>query len=409
MTLSLTHHRPWIVLSGLFLIYMASNGITLHTLPLLYPELIDSFGWRASEVTLPATVFFLVGAVTSPPAGWLLDRYSPRRIIMTGASLLSLALIGISQVQTLWQLVCVYALLGVGLSLCGLVSNMVVLTGWFERQRGRATGILLMASSLGGVLFPLAVGASLEQNGWRTTMLGVGLATGGLMLASASSLLRDSPNRTPNHTPSDIPSSPPGAFIGSLGDALRQLNFYKILFLTGSLWFVIIALTQHQSIYLTQEVGVLKTRLPTVFSVFFAFSVVGKLGFGILSEYFRVNRVMAASNMTLAISLIVLARLTADHEVLLYLYAAIAGVGFSGAFTCVQVLVAHFYRGPTYGRILAVVVLIDTLCGALGTRIVAVLREWQGDYQSGLIGLMTLTVVAGFMVLTLRDDTARAV
>ena len=88
MPLSLTHHRPWIVLSGLFLIYMASNGITLHTLPLLYPELIDSFGWRASEVTLPATVFFLVGAVTSPPAGWLLDRYSPRRIIMTGASLL---------------------------------------------------------------------------------------------------------------------------------------------------------------------------------------------------------------------------------------------------------------------------------------------------------------------------------
>ena len=47
--------RKWSVLSGLFLVYMASNGITLHTLPLLYPELIETFGWRASEVTLPAT------------------------------------------------------------------------------------------------------------------------------------------------------------------------------------------------------------------------------------------------------------------------------------------------------------------------------------------------------------------
>ena len=43
--------RKWSVLSGLFLVYMASNGITLHTLPLLYPELIETFGWRASEVT----------------------------------------------------------------------------------------------------------------------------------------------------------------------------------------------------------------------------------------------------------------------------------------------------------------------------------------------------------------------
>ena len=40
--------RKWSVLSGLFLVYMASNGVTLHTLPLLYPELIETFGWRAS-------------------------------------------------------------------------------------------------------------------------------------------------------------------------------------------------------------------------------------------------------------------------------------------------------------------------------------------------------------------------
>ena len=54
--------KKWSVLSGLFLVYMASNGITLHTLPILYPELMEEFGWRESEVTLPATVFFIVGA-----------------------------------------------------------------------------------------------------------------------------------------------------------------------------------------------------------------------------------------------------------------------------------------------------------------------------------------------------------
>ena len=150
--------RKWSVLSGLFLVYMASNGITLHTLPLLYPELIETFGWRASEVTLPATVFFVVGALTSPPAGWLLDRYSSRLIIALGGLLLCIGLVAYGMTQTLWQLVAVYALLGLALSLCGLVSNMVMLTSWFSSGRGRATGILLMASSLGGALFPFIVG-----------------------------------------------------------------------------------------------------------------------------------------------------------------------------------------------------------------------------------------------------------
>ena len=90
MTGATPQHQRCIVLIGLFLAYIASNGITLHALPLLYPELMDSFGWQASEVTLPASVFCVIGAVTSPPAGWLLDRYSSRAIIATGSALLTL-------------------------------------------------------------------------------------------------------------------------------------------------------------------------------------------------------------------------------------------------------------------------------------------------------------------------------
>ena len=57
----------------------------------------------------------------------------------------------------------------------------------------------------------------------------------------------------------------------------------------------------------------------------------GKLGFGILSEHFDVNRVVAASNLTLASALILLTQVTVDHQGMLFAYAAIAGIGFSGA------------------------------------------------------------------------------
>ena len=390
-------HRRWIVLGGLFLVYMASNGVTLHTLPLLYPELMDSFGWQATEVTLPATVFFVIGAVTSPPAGWLLDRYSSRVIIAIGSMLLTAGLLAYSATNTLWQLVAVYALLGLALSLCGLVSNMVMLTGWFDSGRGRATGILLMASSLGGALFPLAVGSGIEQLGWRQTVLLTGVGVGSMMLGSAWLLLRDGRRVMPNSPPPALSSDPEQRVI----PRLLTRRFATIVFATGSLWFIIIALTQHQSIHLARDVGLARSSLPSVFSLFFGCSVVGKFCFGLLSDRFDLHRVMASAILMLAIALIALSQMTATASTLLYGYAVLAGLGFSGAFTCIQILIAAHYSGPLYGRILATIVLIDTLCGALGTQTIARVREWQGDYTSAFIGMAALAALSALLVLSL--------
>ena len=70
----------------------------------------------------------------------------------------------------------------------------------------------------------------------------------------------------------------------------------------------------------------------------------------------------------LAIALIALSQITASATASLYGYAVLAGFGFSGAFTCIQILIAEHYSGPLYGRTLATIILIDTLCGALGTQ-----------------------------------------
>ena len=402
MTGATPQHQRWIVLSGLFLVYMASNGVTLHTLPLLYPELMDSFGWQATEVTLPATVFFVIGAITSPPAGWLLDRYSSRVIIAIGSMLLTLGLLAYSATNSLWQLVAVYALLGLALSLCGLVSNMVMLTGWFDSGRGRATGILLMASSLGGALFPLAVGAGIEELGWRQTVLLTGVGVGSMMLGSVWLLLRDGRRLMPD-SPSPGPSSDREQRVIPL---ILTRRFAAIVFATGSLWFIIIALTQHQSIHLARDVGLARSSLPSVFSLFFGCSMVGKFCFGLLSDRFDLHRVMASAILMLAIALLALSQMTASATALLYGYAVLAGLGFSGAFTCIQILIAAHYSGPLYGRILATIVLIDTLCGALGTQTIARVREWQGDYSSAFIGMAMLAALSAIVVLSLTRVTA---
>ena len=390
--------RRWVVLGGLFMIYMASNGITMHTLPLLYPELIETFGWSATQVTLPATILFVIGAFTSPPAGWLLDRFSPRIIILSGSIIMGVALIFYAQITALWQLVVIYGLLGAGLSLCGLVSNMVVLSRWFSTTRGRATGILLMASSLGGTVFPLLVGQGLLAWGWRDTVTIVALATGATMIFCVLIFVRDHPSQILQSSNQKVELSE----FSSVWPILLQSKFFRIAFATGALWFVIIALTQHQSIYLARDLGLSRENLPKVFSVFFACSVIGKFGFGFLSDYFDKRLVMAASIIILGTALAILSNINVHAPIFLYSYAVLAGIGFSGAFTCIQLLIAAYYVGPGYGRILACLVLIDTLCGALGTRVVGMLRESMGSYHIPLIGMTLLCLIAAITIATLK-------
>ena len=74
----------WWVLVGLFLIYAASNGILLNTMPRIFPNLATEFGWTNEQVTRPANMFFALVAFLNPVAGWLLDRYSIRRLMLIG-------------------------------------------------------------------------------------------------------------------------------------------------------------------------------------------------------------------------------------------------------------------------------------------------------------------------------------
>ena len=409
----------WYVLAGLFLIYMASNGIALHTLPILYPVLMDNFGWSAAEVTLPATVFFVVGALTSLPAGWLLDRYSPRAIILIGVVGLTLCLFAYASVTQLWQLLLIYAGLGTALSMCGLVSNMVILGHWFDALRGRAAGILLMASSLGGALFPLLVGKGLLEWGWRDTLLAVAGCTGLVMFLATIILIRSRPSagaqpeqagagdeKNDEPPPSE---SQPALLFPELKLAVQSRNFYLIAFATAALWFVIISLVQHQSIYLAKDMALPRSTLPLIFSAFFGCSVIGKLGFGFLSDRFNKRYVMMGSVVCLAFGLLLLRFIDVNNTTMLFSYAVIAGIGFSGAFTCIQLLIADHYMGPAYGRMLAIMVLMDTLAGALGNRLTGLIREAQGSYGPALDGLVILCVLSVVAIASLRPTVAKGV
>ena len=400
-------YRRWFVLAGLMLIYAASSGIIVHTLPLLYPPLIKEFGWSITQMTLPATVFSIFGAITSPPAGALFDRFSVRRIMLVGTTGIILSLMCFSFISSLWHLVVVYLVFGLALSLCGLTASMVILTKWFYGKRGIATGLLLMSSSVGGAIFPLILGSGIETLGWRNAVTLVSVIAACMTLPAIIFLILDKPQNTDLRIKVKSTDQTPGPVLKgpTLRATIKTPTFYLVLIATGTIWFTGIALTQHQSLHLVTDVGIDSTLLPMVFSAFFGCSVIGKFSFGWLGDHLNKELSMIASISLLTVGLLIIRSLNADDVTMLFAYAVIGGIGFSGAFTTIQLLIAEHYAGDSYGKILALIVMIDSLAGGVGTRVMASMRDASNSYTSGwdlLIALCLVSIVSTFLIKQLN-------
>ena len=139
---------------------------------------------------------------------------------------------------------------------------------------------------------------------------------------------------------------------------------------------------------------------------FFAFSVAGKFCFGWLSDRLDKGLTLILSVAVLSAGLVILRFVGGDDYAVIFTYAAVAGIGFSGAFTVIQLWIASFYAGPSYGRILAVMTLFDTLAGALGTRIVGTMRTSFDSYVPAIDMMIMLCIAAMLCVAFIRREAA---
>ena len=393
----------WWVLGGVFTMYAVSNGISNFTLPLLYPSLMDEFGWNQAEVTRPAAIKFIFAAGYNLAVGFLLDRYSPRPIMAAGAIIMLTGVVAMIFMTELWHFTGVYLMIAFGLSMCGLIPVMVTVSRWFVKYRGRAVGILLMASSFGGAVLPLIIKGQLVDGAWRTALA---------ILAVIGLIGMFLPVFWPVRTrPADIGETPDGlgnsaesaakepvqlgiAGGASLAEAARLPMFYLLLVATAILWFNITGVVQHQAIYLKGDQGLDGGTLAEVVSLFFWCSIFGKFIFGWLSDHFAKANIMLWAILNLTVGLLILRFVEGAGMKMIYLYAVVYGIGFSGSFTMIQLMIAELFSGPTYGRILGIYVAVDGLAAAAGIAVLGQIRVAAGSYLPAIDLMIGMAIAA---------------
>src|SRR6266446_10606235 len=99
----------WVVVAVVFV--TMGVGINARTaFSLLFPPILDEFGWERGVIAGAFSFGFLVSAGLSPSLGRLMDRRGPRVVIELGVLLIGLGMLLATVVTQPWHL---YATLGV--------------------------------------------------------------------------------------------------------------------------------------------------------------------------------------------------------------------------------------------------------------------------------------------------------
>jgi len=155
------------VLVACFALNMFGRGVGDTYAVFLLP-LEREFGWSRSELTGVYSIYLLVNGFTAPLVGLAFDRLGPRWVFGAGVACLGAGLYFAGGLSSLWQFyLFIGALVGIGVSLNGMVPGSALLARWYRARLSTAIGIAFSAVGVGTLVFVPLAQYLVSEHGWR--------------------------------------------------------------------------------------------------------------------------------------------------------------------------------------------------------------------------------------------------
>ena len=394
-----------------FVVLFSIVGLALYGLPLYYDFFVRDFGWSRTQVTSGnALSKLVVGPLFGFVAGWLVDRFGPRRLMFAGILMAGVALIGLGRMTALWMFYLFYLLNALGYVCGGPLPNQVLLSRWFEAARGRAMGFAYLGIGVGGALVPLVSASLVAAFGWRIALQVLGLLIIVLALPFAYAV-RESPGvedarlkgsrsdeRAPARSDDHVVARrlQPG---GSIVAILRTQVFY--LLALGSMCSIaaVGGANQHLKLYLSLDRGYSQGEAARIISLVLAISIAGRLLMGWLADRMAKKHVMLLIYLLVAVSIPLLFLATSGTA--MYAFAVVFGLGLGGEYLIIPLIAAELFGVSVLGRLLGVVLTADGVAEAVSPMLVGYLRDVSGSYRIGFFWLIVVALAGAAAVAAL--------
>jgi sugar phosphate permease len=373
-----------------FLALFSIVGLVLYGLPLFYDFMFKELGWSRTLITSGnALSKIVVGPLFGFIAGWIIDRFGPRRLMMIGILMTGIALMGLSVVSTVTFFYFFYLLNALGYVCGGPLPNQVLLSRWFDKARGKAMGFAYLGIGIAGALVPWIVMHIEKRYGWHVALQTLGLMVIVISLPMAY-FVKESPENV--EIKKDTTQVP-------IKWIFREPAFY--LLAIGSMCSIgaVGGTMQNLKLYLTLDQHYTQADFAGVASKVLIFSIVGRLLMGWLADIFPKKYVMLLIYMIVAMSIPFL--FYANSPSMILIFVILFGIGLGGDYMIIPLMAAELFGVKVLGRLMGIVITADGVAEAVFPMLVASLRDQKGSYTIGFIVLIGLALLGAFAIALL--------
>jgi MFS family permease len=380
-----------------FLALFSIVGLALYGLPLYYDHMVREFGWSRTQVTSGnALSKLVVGPLFGFFAGWIVDRFGPRRLMLAGIALAAGALVGLGGMTTLGMFYAFYLLNALGYVCGGPLPNQVLLSRWFKEGRGKAMGFAYLGIGIGGAVVPWLSYWMTQAWGWRGSLRALGILV--VALAGPMAFLSKEP-------PAPEVSPAGGAALTPLGSVLKTPAFY--LLALGSMCSIaaVGGTNQHLKLFMSLDQGYAQADAAQVVSLVLGFSIGGRLLMGWLADRWARKHVMLLIYLLVSAAIPML--FLAGSRPSLYAFAVLFGIGLGGEYLIIPLMAADLFGVAVLGRVMGIVVTADGVAEAVSPMLIGYLRDATGSYRLGFSLLVGIALVGAAAIVFLPKAGSR--
>ncbi|MDE0343341.1 MAG: MFS transporter [Deltaproteobacteria bacterium] len=403
--ISLPFHYGWLIVAVTF--FASFNGAGIRVVPtvLIHPLEAD-FGWARSAITFGISINLLLYGVAAPIVGWILDKYGPRKVMLTSLTLLSTGLLCTTLVSQLWQFWLTWGVM-VGLGAGGMsgVLSASVAHRWFNARRGLAVGLLSSGSSTGQIVFIPLMLAIIAFMGWRSgSYILVGCTATAVVLVWL--LMRDKPEDVGLEPYDEGPKAPPvvpdrpaakaeeakpaGPVMG-IRDAIKTPTFWLLCGVFSICGGTANGLIGTHLIPHALENGFDKVTVGTAVTIMGTMNIVGTLFSGWLADRVDPRKLIAAVFTLRGLSLFYLTLV--DNTTGLIFFTIVYGLDWFATVPPVVMIAGQTFGKQSIGRIYGWIFLAHQVGGFAMANGGGLLYDYVGNYEmaffaGGWMGLM---------------------
>lgn len=384
------------IVATAFLSLFALVGISYYGLPFFYDFMSESHQWSHKVVTSGNLLGkLLVGPMFGFAAGWMIDRYGPRWMMIYGALMMAISLIGLGFSKSLPMFYLFWIFNAIGYVAGGPLPSQVLVSRWFDKNRGKAMGIAYLGIGTGGAFAPIISSKLVPEFGWETTLGILGILV--LIIALPMVYFIKEPRQNAEEQKTEKPMIP-------ISSILKNPYFYLLVIGSMSAMGAVGGISQNYK-YILIYLKFTQSETAQIWSVVMIFSLVGRVAMGWLADIIQRKYVMISIYLLVGISIPLL--MIPNFPGRIYLFSILFGMGLGGNYMIIPLMAGDLFGIRALGRTMGIILVADNVADALFPMLVAGSYDATENYFIGFLLLICLSltgaVIVSFLPKTLQQ------